>query len=68
MTELERIKIQFEEFKELRESRRSQMLGMLMTKLEQYYDIPVLDKNISEKIRNSEEFKLYIQISDARDL
>jgi len=63
MTELERIKIQFEEFKELKEPERTKKLAMLMTKIEQYYDIPLFGFEKTEKNTSSEEFKLYIEIS-----
>lgn len=61
---LEQIKKEFEEVQNQREPMRSRRLAKLMTRLEQNYE----DVGVAfTKDKQSEEFKLYLEISKARE-
>ena len=58
-------------FKEIIESRENQekkniRLSFLMTHLERFYNIQILENQTTEEQRQSKEFKLYLEIARAR--
>jgi len=58
MTNLEMTKEEFYEFKKLSEPDRTNKLKMLKIKLEQHYNVDLVNK----KQKKKEEYKLYIDI------
>lgn len=58
-------------FKEILESKENQekkniSLSFLMTHLERFYNIEILENHTTEEQRQSKEFKLYLEIARAR--
>jgi hypothetical protein len=58
-------------FKEILESREYQeqkniKLSSLMSYLERFYDIQILENHTTEEQKQSKEFKLYLEIARAR--
>ncbi len=58
-------------FKEIIESRENQekkniRLSFLMTHLERFYNIQILENQTTEEQRQSKEFNLYLEIARAR--
>ena len=68
MEELKTIKQRFETIKEANESqeKKNKKLSDLMSCLERFYNIPLLERHTSQEKRESEEFKLYLEIAKAR--
>ncbi len=46
--------------------KKNQSLSFLMTQLERFYNIEILEKFTTEEQKNSREFKLYVEIAHSR--
>ena len=46
--------------------KKNQSLSFLMTQLERFYNIEILEKFTTEEQKNSREFNLYIKIAHSR--
>ena len=46
--------------------KKNQNLSFLMTQLEKFYNIELLESSTTEEQKNSREFKLYIKIAHSR--
>mgnify|MGYP000402565133 CR=1 FL=1 len=46
--------------------KKNQSLSFLMTQLERFYNIEILEKFTTEEQKNSREFKLYVKIAHSR--
>ena len=46
--------------------KKNQSLSFLMTQLERFYNIEILEKFTTEEQRNTREFQLYIKIAHSR--
>ena len=46
--------------------KKNQSLSFLMTQLEKFYNIEILEKFTTEAQKNSREFKLYVEIAHSR--
>jgi len=68
MEVLQKIQADFENIQQMREPGRTIALSRLMTVIENKYDIPLMEKDTTEDIRNSEYYILYMQIEKAREL
>lgn len=68
MEGLKSIRTMFEMIKEADESQEEKNIRLsgLMSYLERFYDIPLLERHTSQEKRESEEFKLYLEIAKAR--
>ena len=68
MEELKSIRTIFEMIKEADESQEEKNIRLsgLMSYLERFCGIPLLERHTSQEKRESEEFKLYLEIAKAR--
>lgn len=68
MDSLDKIKRTFELIQGAKENqdKKNERLSFLMTYLERFYDIPLLECHTTQEKRESEELKLYIEIAKAR--
>ena len=63
---LKKIKLDFEVVQQMKEPGRTIALSKLMTTLENRFDIPLLKKDLTEEQKESEYYKLYLQIARER--
>ena len=65
--QLKTIKERFETIKESDESQEKKNIRLsdLMSYLERFYNVPLLERHTSQEKRESEEFKLYLEIASA---
>ena len=68
MVSLDTIEENFEKILNSKENwdKKNQNLSFLMTQLERFYNIEILEKFTTEEQKNSREFKLYIKIAHSR--
>lgn len=68
MEELKKIRVMVELIQgaDEHQDKKNERLSFLMTYLERFYDIPLLESHTTQEKRESEEFKLYIEIAKAR--
>jgi len=65
---IEKIRVKFKEYQALPEPKRSKKLAELMTELESQYEVFMMRKDITPEIKSREEYKLYMEISKARNI
>ena len=46
--------------------KKNQNLSFLMTQLEKFYNIPLLERQTTDEQRNTREFQLYVKIAQSR--
>lgn len=46
--------------------KKNQSLSFLMTQLEKFYNIPLLERQTTDEQRNTREFELYVKIAHSR--
>ena len=68
MVSLDTIEENFEKILNSKENwdKKNQSLSFLMTQLERFYNIEILEKFTTEEQKNSREFKLYVEIAHSR--
>ena len=68
MVSLDTIEENFEKILNSKENwdKKNQNLSFLMTQLERFYNIEILEKFTTEEQRNTREFQLYIKIAHSR--
>ena len=68
MVSLDTIEENFEKILNSKENwdKKNQNLSFLMTQLERFYNIEILEKFTTEKQKNTREFQLYIKIAHSR--
>ena len=68
MVSLDTIEENFEKILNSKENwdKKNQNLSFLMTQLERFYNIEILEKFTTEEQKNSREFKLYVEIAHSR--
>ncbi len=68
MVSLDTIEENFEKILNSKENwdKKNQSLSFLMTQLERFYNIEILEKFTTEEQRNTREFQLYIKIAHSR--
>ena len=68
MVSLDTIEENFEKILNSKENwdKKNQNLSFLMTQLERFYNIEILEKFTTEEQKNSREFKLYVEMAHSR--
>ena len=68
MVSLDTIEENFEKILNSKENwdKKNQGLSFLMTQLERFYNIEILEKFTTEEQKNSREFNLYVKIAHSR--
>ncbi len=68
MVSLDTIEENFEKILNSKENwdKKNQSLSFLMTQLERFYNIEILEKFTTEEQKNTREFQLYIKIAHSR--
>ena len=68
MVSLDTIEENFEKILNSKENwdKKNQNLSFLMTQLERFYNIEILEKFTTEEQKNTREFQLYIKIAHSR--
>ena len=68
MVSLDTIEENFKKILNSKESwdKKNQSLSFLMTQLERFYNIEILEKFTTEEQKNTREFQLYIKIAHSR--
>ncbi len=68
MVSLDTIEENFKKILNSKESwdKKNQNLSFLMTQLEKFYNIEILEKFTTEEQKNTREFQLYIKIAHSR--
>lgn len=46
--------------------KKNNSLSFLMTQLEKFYNVPLLERQTTDEQRNTREFKLYVKIANSR--
>ena len=70
MRDIKELEIKFNEIKsddKLHIDIKNKALSSLMTEIERDYDFPLMGNKLSEEQLNSDIYKLYLEISNARD-
>ncbi len=68
MVSLDTIEENYEKILNSKENwdKKNQSLSFLMTQLERFYNIEILEKFTTEEQKNTREFQLYIKIAHSR--
>ena len=68
MVSLDTIEENFQKILSSKENwdKKNNSLSFLMTQLEKFYDIPLLERQTTDEQRNTMEFKLYVKIAHSR--
>jgi hypothetical protein len=68
MVSLDTIEENFEKILNSKENwdKKNQNLSFLMTQLERFYNIEILEKFTTEEQKNTREFQLYIKVAHSR--
>ena len=68
MVSLDTIEENYEKILNSKENwdKKNQSLSFLMTQLERFYNIEILEKFTTEEQKNSREFNLYVKIAHSR--